>query len=474
MKKVLPVFILLIINLLAINAFGQSSSNCNQMYEEYKEKRKNQDLLPEAFNLGQKLLSSCSAEFEKDYMPQIVTFLKRDVPRLEKKIVELKCTQSLTEVDSDYLNHRKTYSLSNLSTSISNAERAIKSASKSLENCQVMSDVQSQLKQKITELQEDIAYLKKLSSTESSVRQVKQSDPKVGSGSSANKSEEINKVPQNSNDKPVGTVVDSGMLYQSKGGLKVAYSTVYLGIDACGKKYKVNITINNGEPDKVRVLGSRLELEDDYDGFEANASNCNQGAPYYLFGTSPGYEKWNLIAKGFSATSSHELYMKSPTAFPSIKANIVSRSDSSTQTASQANNGADADSIAQSAGTLVESGILYESKGGLKITYSTVYLGSDACGKKYRVTISVNNGELSRVNVSSSRIQINSDYDGFESNASNCNIGEPYFLFGSSNGYQGWKVLVQGFSDSKSHSIYMKSPAMFPKVTANIVARPAN
>lgn len=122
----------------------------------------------------------------------------------------------------------------------------------------------------------------------------------------------------------LGTVVDSGKLYSSRGGLVVSYTTTYAGSEPCGKKYRVTISINNGESFKVNVAGSIVDLDTDYHASEQNYSACSKDARL-MFGSYPGYESWRILNSGFSDSNSHVIYMKSTTALPHISANVVPR-----------------------------------------------------------------------------------------------------------------------------------------------------
>lgn len=271
---------------------------------------------------------------------------------------------------------------------------------------------------------------------------------------------------------PIGTVVDSGMLYKSNGGLKVAYSSVYLGTDPCGSKYKVTVSTNNNESTNVNVTGSIIDIDSDYDGFEQRAGDCKEGLSERIgFGSSTGYERWTVLSKGFADSNSRVVYMKSTTKFPHLSANIVPRADSTSKNVNQTNTGVNADHVAQSTGTPVKGGTLYSSRGGLSVTYSIFYLGTDSCGRKFRVMVSISNSETSNVNVAGSIVDLDDDYDRWEQKYSECSKDER-IGFGVSPGFQSWKMLDPNFSDSNSRIIYMKSNTALPNISANIVARP--
>jgi len=126
--------------------------------------------------------------------------------------------------------------------------------------------------------------------------------------------------------------------------------------------------------------------------------------------------------------------------------------------------------FAQSIGTEVENGSIYNSI-GLDIHYNIVYMGEGDCGRKYTVTVFINNTGDKTINIAGSLVDIDNSFEPWENNFNNCNF-QGQILFGYYPKYELWKIIEPDFSDKNSHIIYMKYGSnSLPKVTWNIVPR---
>ncbi len=127
-------------------------------------------------------------------------------------------------------------------------------------------------------------------------------------------------------------------------------------------------------------------------------------------------------------------------------------------------------SKAQTIGTEMENENVYKSN-GLKIYYTIIYMGTGDCGSKYKVNIFIENKGTDRINVNGSLIDIDNGFSPTENNYNQCHFPGQIIL-GVYPSYEKWKIIEPGFSDTNSHTVYIRPGAKdLPKVSWNIVPR---
>lgn len=128
------------------------------------------------------------------------------------------------------------------------------------------------------------------------------------------------------------------------------------------------------------------------------------------------------------------------------------------------------ESNAQSINTEMENEVVYKNN-GLKIYYTIVYMGTGDCGPKYKVNIFIENKGENRINIAGSLIDVDNGFSPTENIFNKCHF-PGQILLGYYPDYEKWKIIEPGFSDSNSHTVYMRHGSKYlPKVSWNIVPR---
>lgn len=123
----------------------------------------------------------------------------------------------------------------------------------------------------------------------------------------------------------VGSIVKSKTIYNSS-GIVVSYSITYYGVGDCRnntngglKKYRIDFNARNNSNLTVKLVGSRVDLDDNL----GSQHYCRSGI-YILFGSYPGFEDFGTLVPNESVNATEYVYMlQNSTDLPYITSNII-------------------------------------------------------------------------------------------------------------------------------------------------------
>lgn len=124
----------------------------------------------------------------------------------------------------------------------------------------------------------------------------------------------------------VGTIVKSKTIFSSL-GVTVSYTVTYYGIIDCNnnsatghKKYRLNFNAQNNSSSTVRLVASRIDLDDNLDRYK---SNC-YSSEAILLGSYPGFEQFGTLVPGENVNATKYVYMDQRSAdLPYVTYNFV-------------------------------------------------------------------------------------------------------------------------------------------------------
>lgn len=109
----------------------------------------------------------------------------------------------------------------------------------------------------------------------------------------------------------VGSIVKSKTIFSSL-GVTVSYTVTYYGVGDCNnntatghKKYRLNFNAQNNSSSTVRLVASRIDLDDNLDRFK---SNC-YSSEAILLGSYPGFEQFGTLIPGENVNATKYVYM---------------------------------------------------------------------------------------------------------------------------------------------------------------------